>query len=81
MSNFFVSGSSSSSDGDKTVNLFGLELESAKGRVWKQAFEKSLDEQNMYNTAASSLVKGVLRWVAWTIFAVLVHGPEHLFSY
>ena len=79
MSDFFVSNEST--DDDKKVNFFGLELESAKGRVWKKAFEKSLDEQNMYNTAASSLVKGVLRWVAWTIFAVLVHGPEHLFSY
>ena len=69
------------SDGDDVINFFGLELESASGRVWKKAFEKSLDEQNMYNTAASSLVKGVLRWVAWSTFAFLVHGPEHLFSY
>ena len=65
-------------DDDETINFLGLELKSASGRVWKKAFEKSLDEQNMYNTAASSLVKGVLRWVAWTIFAIGVHGPEHL---
>jgi len=65
---------------DDTINFFGLELESASGRVWKKAFEKSLGEQNMYNTAASSLVKGALRFVAWSIFAVGVHGPEHLFS-
>ena len=68
-------------DDDETINFLGLELKSASGRVWKKAFEKSLDEQNMYNTAASSLVKGVLRWVAWSIFAIGVHGPEHLFSY
>ena len=66
---------------EDTINFFGLELESASGRVWKKALEKSLDEQNMYNTAASSVVKGVLRWVAWTIFAVSVHGTEHLFSF
>lgn len=65
----------------ETLNFFGLELERASGRVWKKAFEKSLDEQNMYNTAASGLVKGVLRWVAWIVFAVGVHGPDHLFSY
>ena len=68
-------------DDAETINFFGLELESASGRVWKKAFEKSLDEQNMYNTAASGLVKGVLRWVAWIVFAVGVHGTEHLFSY
>ena len=66
---------------DKKINFFGLELESASGRVWKKALEKSLDEQKMYETAASSVVKGVLRWVAWTIFAVGVHGSEHLFSF
>ena len=65
----------------ETINFFGLELERASGRVWKKAFEKSLDEQNMYNTAASGLVKGVLRWVAWIVFAVGVHGPDHIFSY
>ena len=78
----FLSFSAESKQSDEeTINFFGLELESASGRVWKKAFEKSLDEQNMYNTAASGLVKGVLRWVAWSVFAVLVHGPEHLFSY
>jgi len=78
---FGTAPASVNSDGDNVINFFGLELESASGRVWKKAFEKSLDEQNMYNTAASSLVKGVLRWVAWSTFAFLVHGPEHLFSY
>ena len=65
---------------EKKVNFFGLELESASGRVWKKAFQSTLKEQKMYDTAASSLVKGVLRWVAWTIFAVSVYGPEHLFN-
>ena len=66
---------------EQTINFLGLELESATGRVWKKAFEKSLDEQNMYNTAVSGLVKGALRWVAWTVFAVSLHGTEHLFSF
>ena len=61
--------------------MFGLNLESASGRVWKKALESTLGEQKMYTTAASSLVKGVLRWVAWTIFAVGVYGPEHLLSF
>ena len=68
-------------EGKETINWYGLELESASGRVWKKALEKTLGEQNMYNTAMSSLVKGALRWVAWSIFAIGVHGPEHLFSY
>ena len=63
------------------VTFLGLDLESASGRVWKKAIESSLGEQKMYNTAASSLIKGVLRWVAWTIFAVSVYGTEHLFSF
>ena len=65
----------------ETIDFFGLELKSASGRVWKKAFESTLGEQKMYNTAASALVKGILRWVAWTTFAVGVHGPEHLFSF
>ena len=65
----------------KKINLFGLELEKATGRVWKKALESTLGEQKMYTTAASSLVKGVLRWVAWTVFAVGVYGPDHLFSF
>ena len=35
----------------------------------------------MYTTAASSLVKGALRWVAWTIFAVGVYGTDNLFGF
>ena len=65
----------------KKINLFGLELEAASGGVWKKALESTLGEQKMYTTAASSLVKGVLRWVAWTIFAVGVYGPDNLLSF
>ena len=54
---------------DETINWFGLKLKSASGRVWKKAFEDTLGEQKMYATGASSLVKGVVRWVAWTVFA------------
>ena len=61
--------------------MFGLELEAASGGVWKKALESTLGEQKMYTTAASSLVKGVLRWVAWTIFAVGVYGSDNLLSF
>merc|ERR1711894_517070 len=66
---------------EDTINFFGLELESASGRVWKKSLEASLHEQKMYNTATSALVKGVVRWAAWTVFAVGVHGADNLFSF
>ena len=66
---------------EDTVNLFGFELERASGQVWKKAIESNLGEQKMYNTAAGWIIKGLLRFTSWVVFATSVYGPGNLLSF
>lgn len=58
-----------------------ITLRAASGRVWQQALNRNLDEQNLYNNAVGDLIKGVLRFGGWLALDVLTYGGSKLLSF